>query len=89
MAAGLPTVAVNVGGNNELIVHGESGYLVDLKDPDQLAMFITILLLSAELAERFGDAARARVVENHSMAAALRAREDFFRMMAYNAIGLR
>lgn len=89
MAAGLPSVAVNVGGNNELITHGETGYLVDLKDPDQLAMFITILLLSPELSGKFGSAARARAVEHHSMAAALRAREDFFRMMAYHTVGLR
>lgn len=89
MAAGLPAVAVNVGGNNELLTHGESGYLVDFKDADQLAMFVTILLLSPELAERFGDAARSRVIDNHSMPAALRAREDFFRMMAYHSVGLR
>jgi len=89
MAAGLPSVAVNVGGNNELITHGETGYLVDLKDPNQLAMFITILLLSPELSERFGTAARARAIEHHSMQAALRAREDFFRMMAYHTVGLR
>lgn len=88
MAAGLPAVAVNVGGNNELLVHGESGYLVDFKDADQLAMFITILLLSPELASRFGEAARVRIVENHAMPAALRAREDFFRMMAYRVVGM-
>ncbi len=89
MAAGLPSVAVNVGGNNELIIHGECGYLVDFKDADQLAMFITILLLSPELALRFGEASRERINANHSMTAALRAREDFFRMMAYHAVGLR
>jgi glycosyltransferase involved in cell wall biosynthesis len=89
MAAGLPSVAVNVGGNNELITHGETGYLVDLKDPDQLAMFITILLLSPELSGKFGSAARARAVEHHARAAAPRAREDFFRMMAYHTVGLR
>lgn len=89
MAAGLPTVAVNVGGNNELLVHGETGYLVDFKDADQLAMFITILLISGELSERFGDATRAHVRENFSMEAALRSREDFFRMMAYRAVGMR
>lgn len=88
MAAGLPIVAVNVGGNNELITHGESGYLVDFKDADQLAMFVTILLLSPELAERFGSTARARVREDFSMQSALRAREDYFRMMAYRAVGL-
>lgn len=89
MAGGLPTVAVKVGGNNEFVVHGETGYLVDFKDADQLAMFITILLLSPELAERFSVAARARLVENHGMKEVLHVREDFFRMMAYNAVGLR
>jgi hypothetical protein len=51
-------------------------------------MFITILLLSPELAERFGEAARDRVIENHSMPRHC-AREDFFRMMAYHSVGLR
>lgn len=89
MAAGLPTVAVRVGGNSEFLMHGESGYLVDFRDADQLAMFITILLLSPELAERLGQAARARILEHHSMSAALHARDDFFRMMAYQAAGVR
>jgi glycosyltransferase involved in cell wall biosynthesis len=84
MAAGLAICAVNVAGNAELIRHGESGYLVDFRDSDQLAMFMTILLLSPELAERFGEAARERVVQNHSFERALHARNDYFRTLSYS-----
>ncbi len=84
MAAGLAICAVNVAGNAELIRHGESGYLVDFRDADQLAMFMTILLLSPELAERFGEAARERVVQNHAHEKALHARNDYFRTLSYS-----
>ena len=37
MRAGVPIIATNVGGNPELIVDGDSGILVELGDPAQLA----------------------------------------------------
>ena len=86
MAAGLPVVAVNAGGNSELIRHGESGYLVDFTDTDQLAMYITVLLLSPELAERFGQAGRDRVARDHSYERATRQRSDYFYALTHMAV---
>lgn len=79
MAAGLPAIAANVGGNPELIHHGESGYLINPREPDQLAAFITLLLLSPELAERFGRTARQRVCAEFSTATETRRWADFLR----------
>jgi glycosyltransferase involved in cell wall biosynthesis len=37
MACGLPVIASNVGGNNELVVHEKSGYLFNLEEKDSLS----------------------------------------------------
>ncbi len=44
MRAGLPTVASSVGGITDLIVDGETGFLVPEKDPEALAAVIAKLL---------------------------------------------
>jgi glycosyltransferase involved in cell wall biosynthesis len=61
MAAGLPVVASRVGGIPELVVDGETGFLVPPGDPDGLAEAIDRLLGDAGLRERFGAAGRGRV----------------------------
>jgi glycosyltransferase involved in cell wall biosynthesis len=49
MAAGLPIVSTNVDGLSELIKNEENGYLVDPKNPDQLAQKILKILKNKEL----------------------------------------
>ena len=61
MAAGRPAVATRVGGNTELVVDGETGFLVPPKDPQALADAVARLLRDPALARRFGEAARRRV----------------------------
>jgi glycosyltransferase involved in cell wall biosynthesis len=67
MAAGLPVVATNVGGLPELVVDGETGYLVPPADPEALAAGIRRLLLSPEQRSAFGAAGRARVERSFSV----------------------
>lgn len=43
MAAGLPVVATDVGGNRELVTDGETGYLIPPDDVDALAVALTAL----------------------------------------------
>jgi len=83
MASGLPIVAVNAGGNSELIGHGNSGYLADVSDADQLAMYIMVLLLSPEQSARFGEAARQRAETEFPLERTHRAYDDYFRTLAY------
>jgi len=82
MAAGLPVVAADVGGNSELIHHNESGYLVAPCEGDQLAVYLMILLLSPDLAERFGTAARQRIERDFTVEQEARRWSDYFRALA-------
>ena len=63
MAAAKPVVATNVGGCPELIVDGETGFLVAPGDPKALAGRVIRLLENQELAESMGQAARQRAAE--------------------------
>src|SRR5919198_85514 len=60
MASGLPVVASAVGGLNELVEDGVTGFLVPPRDPRELADRIDRLLRSSELRIGMGAAARAR-----------------------------
>ncbi len=59
-AYGKPVVAGNVGGALDSVSDGESGLLVDPRDPAAVADAITRLLLDPELARRLGSAGQAR-----------------------------
>jgi glycosyltransferase involved in cell wall biosynthesis len=82
MAAGLPIVAVGAGGNPELIQHNKSGYLANPGDADQIAMYLMLLLLSQDMAEEFGEAARQRVETEFTAHQEARRWSDYLRTVA-------
>ena len=53
MAAGRPVIASRVGGTMDIIQNGQTGLLVDEKDPGQLAQAIIRLLRDREEESRF------------------------------------
>jgi len=61
MAAGLPVVASNVGGNKDVIKDQQSGFLVDWEDTKLCAGILLTLLSDAELRQQIGNAARRQV----------------------------
>jgi L-malate glycosyltransferase len=67
MAAGVPVVATNVGGNPEVVEQGETGFLVPPRDTASLARAICLLLDDRERASRFGRAGRQRVARHFSI----------------------
>ena len=67
MAAGVPVVATRVGGNSEVVAHGETGFLVPPRDPAALAEGILTLLRDAGQARTFGEAGRRRVSQRFSL----------------------
>jgi glycosyltransferase involved in cell wall biosynthesis len=75
MARGLPVVATHVGGNPEVVVDGETGYLVPVQQPARLAERVLDLLRQPELARTMGHKARARV-ETHFRVADMVARYE-------------
>lgn len=67
MAAGLPLVATDVGGNPELIKQGVNGLLVPIRDSEALAEAINTILDNPKLAAEFGVASRRLCQEQFSM----------------------
>src|SRR6266513_6146250 len=61
MAAGKPVVATTAGGIPEVVVDGETGFLVPPRDHDAMAGAMVKLLKDDALRHRMGDAGRARV----------------------------
>lgn len=66
MAAGRPVVATNVGGAGEMIVDGETGFLVDAGDDTEMAKKITQLLNEPETAKKMGERGKNIVTEKFS-----------------------
>jgi glycosyltransferase involved in cell wall biosynthesis len=60
MAAGLPVVASDVGGNRDVVERGVSGFLVDWADTSATAGLVERLLDDAALRGRVGEAAARR-----------------------------
>ncbi len=67
MASGLPVIATAVGGNEELVVDGETGYLVPPGDPVAIAQRLRHYLEHPDVAARHGLAARERVLREFSL----------------------
>ncbi|MFQ3593604.1 MAG: glycosyltransferase [Gemmataceae bacterium] len=78
MAARLPVVATAVGGTPEVVVEGETGYLVPPNQPERLAQRIETLLDDAAQRERMGLAGRQRVCEQFTFKAMAAQYEELF-----------
>jgi glycosyltransferase involved in cell wall biosynthesis len=66
MASGLPVVATCIAGNEELVVDGETGYLVPPEDIEALQNALKKLLNDASLRQKMGLASRRRAEETYS-----------------------
>jgi glycosyltransferase involved in cell wall biosynthesis len=55
MACGVPVVATNCGGPDNIVVDGKTGFLVDLNDDYHMANNITRLLKDPQLREKFSN----------------------------------
>jgi glycosyltransferase involved in cell wall biosynthesis len=67
MAAGVPVLSTDVGGVGDLIVHGETGWLVPPEDPPALAEAIRALLVDPALRARLAASARTVALQRHGV----------------------
>lgn len=81
MAAGVPVVATRVGGTPEILDDGVTGLLVPPCDSQALSGAIGRLLGDEALAQRLGDAARARAVNRFSMEQMVHQTEGLYRAL--------
>lgn len=79
MAAGLPVVATDVGGNREVVVDGETGLLVPKQDSDRLAHAILSLVRDPGRADQMGRAGRQRVEQTFDVRVVVETYENFYR----------
>lgn len=61
MAAGKPVVATDVGGIPELVVDGETGFLVPSNNVEKLSQAVIRLLENPKVAERMGEKGKERI----------------------------
>lgn len=67
MNAGKPVVATKSGGATEMVVDGETGFLVPVNDSRAMAEKIIMLLENSELARKMGNAGYAKVKREFNM----------------------
>lgn len=67
MAMGLPCVATDVPGNNELIAHNQDGLLTTAEDPYDMSLMLSRLIKDVALRKKLGQAALKKVIENYSI----------------------
>ena len=78
MGLGRPVVATDIGGNRELVRHGDTGLLVPPRDPAALAAAVLTLLDDRDLASRLTDAASERFRAGFSVPTMVRQYEQLY-----------
>lgn len=67
MATSLPVIATDVGGNADLVVHGQTGQVIPSNDSDALAQSLLSMASRPDAARVMGAAGRQRVQERFSL----------------------
>ncbi len=78
MLAGLPVVATDVGGNRELVINGETGFLCPSNDASSLAEKVTGLLGNERDAGQMGDKGKKRIIMEFKVEKMVRETEEIY-----------
>jgi glycosyltransferase involved in cell wall biosynthesis len=82
MAAGLPMIVTDAGGNAELVKDGERGYVVRPEQPAALAQAMLRVLSDTDRARQMGAAARRFVEEELTLEQMIDAHDQLYRRLA-------
>ncbi|MBI2875302.1 MAG: glycosyltransferase [Candidatus Tectomicrobia bacterium] len=78
MALGTPVISTRIAGIPEMIAHGQTGLLVEERDPVALAQAVEELLASATLPGRLGESALEKVRREFDLAENVRRLKGYF-----------
>ncbi len=78
MSAGIPMVCTRVGFMDEIVIENETGYLVDVDDPEDLAARISQILNDDHLRQTMGQKAKKMVDEKFNIRLMTRSFENLF-----------
>lgn len=81
MATKRPVVASNVGGILEVVVDGETGFLVPPKNPEAIAEKVIFLLKNPQIAKKMGEKGYLRVKENFTQERMVREYEKLYQIL--------
>jgi len=80
MAAGIPAIVTNVGGNSELVVHGATGILVTANDPIDVCKALEHAIVSDKWRAQAGASARDRVRSEFSIQKMVRSYVSLYKL---------
>ena len=83
MASGLPIIATDVGGNAELVNHGEEGFLYPEGDAGALANYIQTVAENRGLLKIMGEKARNKVCNLYSLDKMVKAYQNLYEEVYY------
>jgi len=66
MSCGCPVVASDVPGNDDLVIHGETGFLFDYKHPEEFRKFVIKIIQNKDLIVSMGNKGARRVKQAFS-----------------------
>lgn len=81
MSMGVPSIATNASGNNEMIRNGENGFLFEDTDVETLAKHIETLLRDENLQRQFSEEGKKTVLKDFSIKRVIDDYEAFFESM--------
>ena len=84
MATGLPVIATGVGGNPELVLDGETGYLVPMEEIGALAERLERYIHNRSIMKQHGADARKRAVRDFSLDRMVAQYEKFYTELVMN-----
>lgn len=71
-------VVITFGGKGEAVIHGESGFCAQPRDPVSITHYVTQILQNPEMQQRFGEAARRRIEDEFSAQRVARVLGDLY-----------
>jgi len=82
MLAGKASICTDVGGNSELLEHGQTGYLVPVGDIDAMTRAATELLGDRQRSVSFGERARQRALSKFTARVMVNEQTEMYRRLA-------
>jgi glycosyltransferase involved in cell wall biosynthesis len=80
MAAGKPVVATKVGGNSELVIDGDTGFLIDPESPESISDRVVQVLRDKVQAAGMGNRGRRRVQDKFSFRAMVDRYQSYYEL---------
>ena len=85
MSTGLPVVATRIAGSEELVIEGETGFLVQTENVDELRESLRRILVDPSQRKKMGQASRQRVEKNYSWRNAAEQYKTYLEQIARSA----